>query len=151
MPRLNCRAMAEMLTLPGSAQFKLLSEQKHPKSGAQAFRVPYYHPALSAIRGYYATGNDSKALIEARKDIGQISVETRRNHNLRVLASFESGDKSGRQLEIKPNQKVTVTLGKVEIRLSPDMRATEDDKPACSFTISAQLKPTPISRAKFSK
>jgi hypothetical protein len=42
MPRLNARALSELMALPGYEQYRVLYEQKYPKSTPNVFKTPYY-------------------------------------------------------------------------------------------------------------
>jgi hypothetical protein len=129
MPRLTTRAMAELLRLPAYAQIRILTEQKYPRQGPQAFRTPFYSPALAGIRDFYRLDNDGRALARARQAIAQLRLPSRRLNNDRVLDAFEASDQYTRVLEPQPRRGLAATIGDVEIRLSLDLQATQDDEP----------------------
>lgn len=125
MPRLNVKAIAEMLRLPAYNQTRILHEQKYPKQQPQIFRTPYYQPATSAFRKYYSSGNDPKVLLEARTDAQSIAVTARRSQILRVLDAFEHSSFSKRKLTPIANSRLSARIGNTDIRLSADLRAQE--------------------------
>ncbi len=125
MPRLNARALSELMALPGYEQYRVLYEQKYPKSKPNVFKTPYYAPALSGIRAYYASGNKPSEIQSARIALASIGNATRRAHNARVLESFVASPQAGRQLSPQANRRLAVSLGNTEIRVSLDLVATE--------------------------
>lgn len=129
MPILTVRAMAELLELSMYEQVRILHEQKYPKQQPQTFRIPFYLPALSGIRTYYRDNNDPSALIRARQFITNLGLNTRRVHNFRVLDSFEKSQEFNRKLEVKTNPSIVASVSQVDLKLSLDLRAEEDDSP----------------------
>jgi len=128
VPRLTVRAAAEMLRLPAPEQMRILYAQKYPSKEPQAFRAPYYAPALNGIRAHYQYLGDPAALAEARVRIAGLGLPARRDHNLRVLRRFEETGQSRRRLHPKPRPQLSANLGGVELRLSTDLRALEGEK-----------------------
>jgi hypothetical protein len=128
MPRLTVRSLAEMLNLPAYDQERILAEQKYPRQGDQRFRTPFYQPAVTAIRNFYEEGRNARALAEARREIGQIGLSARRDNNLRVISGFEQSAQVSRDLLPRPNPRIEMTLRSTAIRLSVDLRATENDE-----------------------
>lgn len=133
MARLTARAAAEMLNLPAYEQLRILHEQKHPKQQPQSFRAPFYLPTLSAIRNFYRSGRNFGVLKDACADIARLGLEARRENNLRALSQFETSDQCKRALEVATNSPALASIGAVEVRLSADMRAIENDKPKVVF------------------
>jgi hypothetical protein len=129
MPNISVRAMAELLNLPAYEQLRILHEQKYPKSQPQNFRTPFYQPSLTAIRHFYQAGRDATVLVGARHNIQGLGLEARRANNLRVLDRFERSNQFNRNLQPQQNPRITVPLGSVELRLSPDLRASEGGDP----------------------
>jgi hypothetical protein len=127
MPKLNARAAAEMLKLPAYEQLRILLEQKYPKQGPQPFRIPYYRPAVSAIRNFYTAGNDLSVLAQARNGVQGIGQAVRRTQLLRALQSFEGSPLARRKLRPCKNYQVVASIGDVHIRASPDFQATDGD------------------------
>lgn len=128
MARLTVRSVAEMLQMPAYKQSRILTEQKYPKQQPQSFQVPYYQPALSGIREFYRSGNDPKAISAASNALQSIGNVTRRTNNLRVLQNFANSKHAKRKLTPQSNSKYEATVGKVSIRLSPDLQAIEGGK-----------------------
>jgi hypothetical protein len=129
MPSLTVRAMAEMLRLPAYEQVRILAEQKHPKQAPQIFRTPYYQPAITGIRAFYANGNDLTQLTAARGKALNASQQSRRDNVLRVIDKFEASSAIKRPLVIAKNSKYTASVGDVQLRLSPDIQAFDGNKP----------------------
>jgi len=129
MPSLTVRAMAEMLRLPAYEQVRILTEQKHPKQAPQIFRTPYYQPAITGIRAFYAEGNDLKQLNAARSKALNAAQLSRRENVLRVIDKFEKSSAAKRSLVIAKNAKYTASVDDVQLRLSPDIQALDGDKP----------------------
>jgi hypothetical protein len=125
MPSLTVRAAAELLFLPAYQQVRVLTDQKYPRQEPQAFRAPFYQPALVAIREYYRAGNDAAVLGRARNGIRDLRLPQRRDSNLRVLQAFEVGDESDRALLPLGNRRMAASIGTVEIRLGLDLVAEE--------------------------
>lgn len=121
MPSLTVRAFAEMLDLPAHAQARILTEQKYPKQGPQAFKTPYYQQALAGIRAYYKGGNDDAKLAAAAARIEGFSQEAKRDNNLRILGSFRQSDLFARKLKIDPTKHFTFSAQGVDLRFSPDI------------------------------
>lgn len=127
MPSLSVRSFSELLNLPAYEQARILHEQKYPKSGPSAFKIPYYAKSLSAIRSFYKSDNDIKVLRVFIRDINYVvKPDSKKKHNLRVLESFESGVQFDRKLVLKSNKKYYVNISDVEIRLYFDIKAEED-------------------------
>lgn len=124
-PKLNVRALAEMLEMPAYKQQRILYEQKYPKQEPQVFRTPYYQRALHGIRGFYGAGNDDSALLIARNEVQNIANTSRRANNLRVLDAFAASSQRKRKLQPIANKRYSAMTGSVEIRLSPDLQALE--------------------------
>ena len=129
MPRLTVRSLAELMQLPGYEQYRVLYEQKHPKSSPSAFKAPYYAPALRGIRSYYANGNSPAAIEEARSRLASIGNLARRSHNERVLMSFAASPQADRSLTPIRGPRLETTLGDVDLHLAFDLVAKEGDQP----------------------
>jgi hypothetical protein len=127
-PHLTVKALAEMLKLPAYEQSRILYDQKYPKQQPQSFRTPYYQRALAGIREFFRTGNDAKVLAGAKNDLQSIGNATRRANNLRVLDKFAGAAVAKRKLQPLPNTRYGAMTGNVEIRLSPDLQALENDE-----------------------
>jgi hypothetical protein len=127
-PRLNVRAVAELLSLPAYAQMRILHQMKYPKQAPQVYRAPYYAPSLTAIRDFHAAGNSQAFLDAARHQIDRLKLDSRKENNHRVLNSFEGGGQYLRQLKPRQNRRFRALLGSVEIRLSADFVADENGK-----------------------
>lgn len=127
-PTLTVKSMAEILHMPPEKKARILRRQKYPKEGSQKFRTPYYSLALAGIRGFYENG--SAALVQARNKIEGIPLESRRDNNKRVLDSFE-GNVTQFERELKPqsNVRYMTRLSSVQLKLSADLRALENDAP----------------------
>lgn len=128
MPRLTVKAAAEMLLVPAYSQARILTEQKHPKQGAQIFRTPYYSTALNGIRKYFKEHQNTSAIKAARNKALSLNLESKRENNLRVLSAFENSDFAGRDLDVERNEKISNSIGTVEFRLSPDLVVAEKKK-----------------------
>jgi hypothetical protein len=129
MPRLTVRSLAELMQLPGYEQYRILYEQKHPRSSPGAFKAPYYAPALRGIRSYYADGNSPAAIEDARSRLASIGNLARRSHNERVLTSFAASPQADRFLMPVRVPRLETTLGDVDLHLAFDLVARENDQP----------------------
>jgi hypothetical protein len=127
MPTLSVRAFAELLGLPAYEQVRVLAAQKYPAQEPQVFRIPYYAPALQGIRAYYRSDNDPAALARARAKIDELGLETRRNHNRRVLNQFESGAQARRVFRHVTHPRFVARIGHVDLRLQFDIAGTENE------------------------
>lgn len=128
MPRLTVRSLAELMQLPGYEQYRILYEQKHPRSSPGAFRIPYYAPALRGIRSYYANDNSPAAIEEAKSRLATIGDLTRRGHNERVLTSFAASPQANRLLTPGRIPRLEATLGDVDLHLAFDLVAKENEQ-----------------------
>jgi hypothetical protein len=128
MPHLTVKAAAELLQMPAYEQMRILIEQKHPKSGSQVFRTPFYSPALNGIREYYRSGNDRLALQQAKSKLKTIKLPAKRTNNERVLTSFEGGQQAKRAMNPVSRIKVVSRIGSVDFKLSLDLLAHENGK-----------------------
>lgn len=135
--------MAEMLSLPAYEQIRILAEQKYPTNNPQSFRVPYYQIALTGIRHYYRDGNDRSCLTAARRDARVLGNQTRAEHNLRVINRFEASPQARRDLTPQPSPRITLLIGRVLLRLSPDLRASEDGDDMCVYYNCRNVAVTP--------
>lgn len=124
-PILTVRAFAEILRVPAYTYLRILQEHKYPKQAPQSFRIPYYRPALSAIRQFYEQRNDFRVLKAARTQLATVSNQARRTHNERVIDSFAGSNQLGRKLTRQRNQRIAATLSGVELKLSPDFVVQE--------------------------
>lgn len=126
MPNLTVRSFAEMISLPAYQQSRILLEQKYPKKEPQVFKIPYYSESLSAIRKFYSNNNDKAVLSNAINHFQKsIKLDTKRNNNIRVISSFSKNSVSKRKLQIQPNRRYKMELGKVIIKLSFDLTVLE--------------------------
>lgn len=126
MPSLTVRSFAEMLGLPAHAQARILTEQKYPKQGPQAFKTPYYQQSLAGIRAFYKAGNDEAQLAQAAKRIEGFSQNAKRDNNLRILGSFRQSELFLRKLQVDAIKHLTFTTKGVDLRFSPDVSYTEN-------------------------
>lgn len=128
MPSLTVKAAAEMLKLPAFSQARILTDQKYPKSGAQAFRTPYYRTALLGIQSFFINSNSEDEIVIAQNKAAALSQKTRSENNLRVLNSFKKSSLHDRMLYYAKNSKIARSIGNVEFRLSPDFIFEENGK-----------------------
>ena len=129
-PTLTARAFAEMLELPLYEQLRILLEQKYPDKGPAIFRVPYYRPAMTAIRRFYSSGRQMQVIIDAVAAVRNSTMPASRiDNNVRVIRSFERSRQPRRQLHTGQAQTVTSILSGVELRFTPDLSATEGQQP----------------------
>ena len=123
-PRLTVRSAAEMLDKPAQDMVQMLLDQKYPEQGERVFRTPYYQHAIAGMRKYFSNGKP--ALIDTKAVIQGYRQPSRRAHNYRVLDSFEGTALASRNLKPSANRRYYARVGDVELRLSPDLQATED-------------------------
>lgn len=148
MPDLTVRALGEMLHLPLYEQMRILAEQKYPRQVPAVFRVPFYGPALAAIREYYRRNNDPGVLasaIAALRESGALPVKI--DHNVAVLERFGQGRQRQRALRIHPPSRSVVSLAGLDVRFTPDLLAEEDGRRRYILYNFRAVDPTPeISR-----
>jgi hypothetical protein len=123
-PRLTVRSAAEMLDKSPDLMAKMLYNQKYPEQSKRAIRAPYYQHVVAGMRKFFSFGRG--ALINTRSEIQGFRQPSRRDNNNRVLASFEGSPLAQRKLNPIPNRRYYAQIGDVELRLSPDLQATED-------------------------
>jgi len=126
MPSLTIRSFAELLNLPAHAQARILTEQKYPKQGPQSFKTPYHQQALSGIRSFYRTGNDSGQLALAASRIEAFKQEAKRDNNLRILSSFAQSGLATRKIQLSGAKHLKFTSQDVVLRVSPDLWGDEN-------------------------
>lgn len=125
-PVLTVRAFAEMLELPMYAQLRILEEQKNPTKAPASFRVPYYGPALVAIRKFYLSGRQAQVLHDAVAKLqGSSMPQSRIRNNVRVIRAFQKSKQARRQLSIKPGTRLRHGFSGVELKYTPDLAAAE--------------------------
>lgn len=123
-PRLTVRSAAEMLDKDPAEMSGMLYDQKYPDKGDRIFRTPYYQHAISGMRKFFRDGKS--ALMQTRVDIQGFRQPSRREHNFRVLNSFEQSGLTERKLTPLPNTRFYAIVDGVELRLSPDLQAQEN-------------------------
>lgn len=123
-PRLTVRSAAEMLDKPAQEMTQMLLDQKYPDLGERVFRTPYYQHAIAGMNRFFRSGRP--ALLDTKAVIQGYRQPSRRDHNNRVLDSFEGSKLASRRLVPSPNRRFYAVVGDVELRLSPDLQATED-------------------------
>ena len=128
-PRLTVRAFAELLALPAYAQLRILEEQKYPRNEPQSFKLPYYSPALTAIREFYRAQNDPLVLAKARQTMANIKLPSKRSNNLRVVNQFEGSKEAVRLLTPRSLFSRTAILGNTTLSVKFDLVAEESGKP----------------------
>jgi len=134
MPSLSVRAFAEMLNLPAYEQQRILIEQKYPRQEPQAFKIPYYQPALRGLRAYYNSGNSHSELTNARSRVRTLKLDSRIQHNLRVINAFARSRQAQRPLQLEPQSIITVNAAvNVDLRLKFDLFAQERNSPKRIF------------------
>ena len=127
-PRLTAKSFAEILRRPTEKATKVMHDQKYPKEEPQIHRIPYYQTAITAIKNYYRADNNVQLLDAARNRALSIPNQSRRVNTLRVLDDFQDSPHSERRFLVKPAQRHSAAIGRVEVRLSADMQATEAGK-----------------------
>ena len=126
MPDLTVRSFAELISLPAYEQIRILHEQKYPRQVPQAFKIPYYKPVLNTIKEYFRNNNDSNIIRGAIIDFDStIRLESKRNHNKRVLNSFSNSFQATRSLIINSQKRYYFDIGNFRLRLSFDLNVTE--------------------------
>jgi len=129
MPRLTTRAFSEMIHLPGYEQQRILLEQKYPREGSSVFKIPYYIPALSKIKEYYANGNDVEIINEwVRDEALGLTPQHKSHNNIRVVMAFISSSNSKRILVPKMRllSYIASPHQNVELKLKFDLDVEEN-------------------------
>lgn len=143
-PTLTVRAFAEMLELPLYEQLRILLEQKYPDKGPALFRVPYYRPAMTAIRRFYSSGRQMQEIHDTITAIRNSTMPASRiENNVRVIRSFERSQQPRRQLQTGQGQTMTSALSGVELKFTPDLSATEGQQQKYLLYNSRQAPITP--------
>jgi len=124
-PRLTVKSIAEMLWRPQSDISRKVRQYKYPKQQPQASHIPFYQSVAAAVRQYYRESNKSSVLLAARNRALSIPNESRRINAVRVLDNFRDSPHASRRLEVGRNRRYSATIGKIELKLSADMQATE--------------------------
>jgi len=134
-----------MISLPAYEQVRILTEQKYPRQGPQAFKVPYYQIALQGIRNFYTSGNNSKELAAARIRAKSLNPESKRDNNLRVLTNFGKSRQAIRKLSILPQPYLIAqpAVG-VDLKLKFDISAKDGGKDVRIFYNPRTLPIEPI-------
>jgi hypothetical protein len=120
--------MAELMYLPAYDQLRILHEQKYPKASPNVFKIPYYRPALSAIRAYYASGNKTESINRSISEIeSKEKNNVRRQNNLRVIGQFLRSEQTKRTLTLSTGGRFKLPIGKVELKMHFDLSAQESN------------------------
>ena len=125
-PRLSDRNAARFLRLPARKQIRFLHDQKYPKGSPQAFKQPFYAPAIFGIRDVIKLG--FRGLVDARAKIEKISQDSRRQNLMRVLDSYAASPHAKRRLTLVTAHRYHATIRDLELRLSPHVVAMEDNE-----------------------
>lgn len=132
-PSLTVKAAAEMLALPAHSQSRILTEQKYPKVGSQAFKTPYYRTAVSGIAAFFRNGGSPRLLEVARSKAEGLAQESKKKNNLRVLSAFEKSDFARRDFSVATSPRISASIDNVTLRLSPDLRLVEHGTPSVVY------------------
>lgn len=128
MPGLTVKALAEFIEKPIADQMRILATQKHPRAEPAIYRITYYHRSRLAIRRYFQKDNDPGVI---RTAIDQIQRSGRPLHyienNTRVLETFLSHPFAERQLAPQDFATQRLTIHDVDIKLTPELVATEGE------------------------
>jgi len=124
---LTVRAFAEMITLPPYEQERILHEQKYPRQGATAYRVPYYRPALKSISDYYRGQNNLPVLHAAIQNMPRLAGTNaaRVQNNIRVVNSFRNCPQRRRALQPQSISTSRGNIHGVDVRVTPDLVALD--------------------------
>lgn len=115
--------------LPLYEQLRILAEQKYPQQIPAVFRVPFYGPALRAIREYYRSGNDAGVIDGAAQELENSGyVRQKIDHNVAVLEQFRQGKQAERELTPVGGSKFVTVLSGLDVRFTPDLMAKAGDK-----------------------
>jgi hypothetical protein len=125
-PRLSARSAAKFVRLPAVEQIRLLHDQKYPKQTPQVFKQPYYAPSIKGIRDFMERG--LPGLVDARAKIQSLSIKSRREHCERVLTKFVESEYAHRGLRPVPIFRYYATMSDLELRLSPDLCAMDEEE-----------------------
>ncbi len=112
--------------MPPFQQERILIEQKYPKQGPTAFRIPYYRPALMAIAHYYRAQRNPAVLQNAVMQMSTRSggAQVRITNNARVIGAFKASREASRALRPTPSKTLHASIYGVDVRLSPDLVAS---------------------------
>jgi hypothetical protein len=125
-PVLTVRAFAEMLELPLYEQVRILEGQKYPRQAPASYRVPYYRPALQAIRDFYTSGGQAQVLLDAIVNLRASGLPPSRiENNVRVITDFQRTRQARRQLMPRPGRRIRTDFSGVELKLTPDFVGAE--------------------------
>lgn len=127
MPSITIRSFAEMMSLPAHAQVRILTDQKYPRTAPASYRTPYYRQAQLAIRGYFAAGNTTASLAQAKRLIAASSAQpSRRDNNIRAINEFAASAHASRRLTPQRSPRgLSRDLAGLELRLSFDLVADD--------------------------
>src|SRR5262245_14087602 len=121
VPTLSVRSFAELIRLPAYEQLRVLHDQKFPRAEPKSFKVPFYQTAMKGIRDYYRSGNNPTALAAARLAARVLGLQSRRDHNIRVIDKFEKSAQAKRKLQLKPSPVHSAAIEGVRVRLRFDL------------------------------
>jgi hypothetical protein len=144
MPELTVKALGEMIHLPLYEQMRILAEQKYPRQIPAMFRVPFYGPALVAIREYYRRGNDLGVVDAAVAQIERgDGIPAKIAHNVAVLQAFRGGRQRQRVLTPRPGSRSVVDLSGLDVKFTPDLVADEGGRRKYVLYNFRAVDPTP--------
>jgi hypothetical protein len=120
--------MGELLDLPMYQQLRILTEQKYPRQTPATFRVPYYAPAIGAIRRFYRSNNEAQTIDEALTAIANANfLQSRIDNNIAVLRGFRRGRQRRRALVPVAGETYTAELAGLELRFTPNLIALDGE------------------------
>ena len=129
MPEVNVKALAELIHLPVYGYARILAEEKYPRQVPAVFRVPFYGPALQAIRRYYRSGNDLAVIDRAIQEVrASGALPPKIAHNVAVLQAFRQGRQRRRDLTVTGVTIYQIELAGVHVRFRPDVQVLEGDR-----------------------
>jgi hypothetical protein len=142
-PVLTVRAFAEMLELPLYQQVRILTEQKYPRQAPASYRVPYYRPALQAIRNFYNSARQTQVILDAIASIQASGMPPARiENNVRVLTDLQRTRQMRRHLTPRPTRRIRSDFTGVELKLTPDLVGAEGQAEKTIFYNFRQAKLT---------
>lgn len=121
---LSDRNAARFMRLPAREQMKFLHDLKFPGDEPQRNKIPFYRPALTAIRDVIRRG--FPGIVEQRAKLDSIVNPARRSNQLRVLDAFVTSDYAKRKLVLMVCHRYGAAVRGLYLKFSPHVAATEN-------------------------
>lgn len=132
MIKLSLKGFAKYMTANSAQQRKILKDYKYPEPEGQAMAT-YYREARDFIQTYHKNDQPPDWLIGKAQNLSAIAIsssggtKTRLQNNARAVRQYTKNF-SNRKFDILTDISLPLSLGSVQITVSPDLHVIEKGK-----------------------